>query len=427
MEERNAAGYSLFHTLGGGCVRIPHLHLQPLAMRLLCISGLFGLSVGLSNVFVNIFIWKVDESFVAIALYNIGAYFLMPIAFTLAGMLSNRLHTVWALRIGVLLHISFYTVVLFIGETAAAFPYLLGALIGLAGGFYWFSFNMLSLSYTEAGKRDGFFSLNGVVNALAGMIAPPLSGLLITYEDRFGGLTGYHVIFGISLTLFFVGGWLSMRLTARKLSHPLCLQKSFSALRTREWRMTIAASAVYGLREGVFLFLISLLMYITTGSELKLGNFLLLQGGLSFIAFFVVGRLTNERNRLKILGYGATGMAFAALLFLLPITSKIILFYGACIAVAIPFFLIPLQAFVFDQISHLEAETGGRAEHVIVREIFSNTGRVVGILAFLLLVLLDADKNDIATFAVGLGFVQLFAFILLKSRNQANSDRESAL
>jgi MFS transporter, YQGE family, putative transporter len=407
-------------------VRIPHLHLQPMAFRLLCISGLFGLSVGLSNTFVNIFIWKVDESFVAIALYNIGAYLLMPVAFTLAGMMSDHLHIAFTLRIGVGLHILFYAIVLFIGETAAAFPYLLGALIGLAGGFYWFSFNMLSLSYTEAGKRDGFFSLNGIANAIAGMIAPPLSGLLITYEDRFGGLSGYHVIFGISLALFFVGGWLSMKLTAGKLSRQFCLQKAFSALRIKDWRMTIVASAVYGLREGVFLFLISLLMYITTESELKLGNFLLLQGGLSFVSFFIVGKLASEKNRLRILGYGAIGMAFAATLFLLPVTSGMILLYGACIAIAIPFFLIPLQAYVFDEISHLESETGRRAEHVIVREIFSNTGRVIGIIAFLLLVIMDADKKDIATFAVGLGFVQLFAYILLRSRTHASSDKESA-
>ncbi len=408
-------------------MHIPHLRLQPLALRLLCISGLFGLSVGLSNTFVNIFIWKVDESFVAIALYNIGAYFLMPIAFTLAGYISNYLHTAWALRIGVILHIAFYSIVLFIGERAAVFPYLLGALIGLAGGFYWFSFNMLSLSYTESGKRDGFFSFNGVVNALAGMIAPPLSGLLISYEDRFGGLTGYHVIFGISLALFFVGGWLSMKLSAKKLSHPLCLQKAFSALHKREWRLTMAASAVYGLREGVFIFLISLLMYISTGSEMKLGNFLLLQGGLSFVSFFIVGKLANEQNRIKILAFGAVGMALAATLFLIPMSSKIILWYGASIAVALPFFLIPLQTYVFDGISRLENETGQRAEHVIVREVFSNTGRVIGIMAFLMLVILDADKNAIAKFAVGLGFVQLFAFILLRYRKvQASSDTESA-
>src|SRR5579875_2695753 len=357
--------------------------MRPLAWWLLLISGIFSLSVGLSNTFVNIFVWKVDKSYSAIALYNLCVYAVMPIAFILACFVSKRLHTGWALRIGIFFHAGFYAVTLFIGERAAAVPYLLGMLMGLSAGFYWFAFNTLSLQYTERGERDRFFGLNGVLSAVSGMVAPPAAGYLITAEDRFGGLSGYHIIFGVSFILFALATLVSFKLYATPLDARLRLGRAFRALRKRPWRMVIVGCAVYGLREGVFIFLIGLLLYIATGSELRLGEFLFLQSVLSFVSFFLVGRYTKPHNRLKVLGMGACGMAGAALLFLLPISAKSIVWYGCVVAIALPLFLTPLQGFIFDGITSVEHEEKAHAEHVIVREIFGNAGRVTGIGIFL--------------------------------------------
>ena len=103
-----------------------------------------------------------------------------------------------------LLHALFYTVALVAGAFAASYPFILGLILGLAAGFYWYSFNFISLRVTGGETRDRFYGWNGAAVAVAGMIAPTVAGYLISIEDRFGGLTGHHVVFSLSLVLFLV-------------------------------------------------------------------------------------------------------------------------------------------------------------------------------------------------------------------------------
>jgi len=401
--------------LGGEVVHFPRYHLKSQAWWLLLISGIFSLSVGLSNTFVNIYLWKVDHDYSVIGWYNFCVYATMPLAFLAAGYVAKRVHTVWALRIGIGMHAVFYGTTLFGGTRVAGLPALLGVLMGTAAGFYWFAFNTLCVQSTEPGERDHFFSLNGIMAALAGMLAPPTAGFFIAYEDRIAGLTGYHFIFAMSLALFVVATIVSLKLQARHLHARLQMKKALLALQQRPWRMIVMGCAVYGLREGLFLFLIGLLFFIASGSELRLGEFLLLQSALSFVSFFVVGRLLKPNNRIRVLGMGAGLMALAALFFTMPVTSQLIVAYGCLIAVAIPLFLTPLQGFIFDGMASLENASQMYAEHVIVREIFENTGRVLGIAAFLYLAARGITVTKVAHLAIGLGFVQLGTWALIRA------------
>lgn len=389
------------------------LRLNPQALWLLTVNGIFTLSVGLSNTFVNIYLWKVDRSYSSIAWYNLLIYLTIPVAFIFSGWFAKRRDAVFTLRIGITLHALFYGLSLVGGTRIAAMPAVLGAVMGTAAGFYWLSFNMLSFKDSEAGGRERFYGVNGVMGAMAGMAAPLLAGYVISAEDRFGGLSGYHVIFTLSLGLFLLAALVSSRLHDEETSGPLSLAKAFLAWRVRPWRMVLLGCFSYGLREGVFLFLIGLLMYISTGSELKLGEFVLLQSGLSAFSFFAVSRFVKPRRRLWVLGVGAGSMLGAALLFLFPINAWLLLIYGSAIALALPLFLIPLQGVVFDGVSALDRTNAIYMEHIIVREVFENAGRVLGIAAFLWMVSRAPAITNIARFAVALGFVQVVTWALL--------------
>lgn len=403
--------------------------LKSQAWWLLGISGIFALSIALSNTFVNIYLWKVDRSYGSIGWYNLAIYSTMPLAFIAAGWMVQRITTAWTLRGGIVLHAGFYLLALLGGTAVARSPLLLGFVMGLAAGFYWFSFNLLCLRYTDSGARERFYGMNGVMGAVAGMAAPPASGFLISVEDRFGGLTGYHIIFSLSLALFVLATCLSFRLHAESLGGRLQLRRGFSSLRLKPWRGVILGCMLYGLREGVFLFLIGLLMYIATASEMKLGEFLLLQSALSFVSFYLVSRFVKPQNRLRALGVGAVCMAGAATIFLMPVKASHILWYGSIIALSIPLFLVPLQGYVFDGISQLGKQTGEDTEHVITREIFENAGRVLGITGFLVLVTVNPNPKLIAYFAAALGFVQLGTWVLIRwgQKSTGSPGRERTL
>lgn len=379
------------------------------ALWLIVVNGVFSISVGLSNTFVNVYLWKVDRSYGMIGWYNFLIYTTIPIAFIASGALAKRLHAIWTLRIGIALHAVFYGIALVGGTAVARWPWLLGMIMGLAGGFYWFSFNTQSFVTTKHGDRDRFYGYNGVVGAVSGMIAPPIAGILIAKEDLLGGLTGYHIIFGLSLGLFLLAVVLSFQLHAEidhGRLHPI---EAIRALSNPRWRMVLIGCFLYGPREGVFMFLIGLLLYIATGSEARLGEFVLLQSGLSFAAFYLVGKLVKPHNRLWMMGVGAVGMWLVASLFLFPISTRLIVWYGGLIAIVLPIFLIPLQGFIFDSIGAL-TPTGFHAEHVIAREVFENAGRVAGIGVFIGLWALGIQSRGISWFAFGLGTFQLLTW-----------------
>ena len=384
------------------------------AWWLLAISGVFSLSVGLSNTFVNVYLWKIDKSFASIGWYNLFVYTVLPLTFIAAGHLSRKYHSVWSMRIGIALHAGFYLLTLLGGAQVAKLPVLLGAVLGMAAGFYWFAFNTLSFGFTGSGERERFYGLNGVMGAVAGMFAPPVAGFLIGYEDRFGGVSGYHLIFSLSLALFVMAVWFSWRLKGERTQGNLHLFKAASALKIRPWRNILLGCSVYGLREGVFLFLIGLLVYIATGSELRLGEFVLLQSALSFASFFFVGRLCKPNNRMRVMAAGGLALACAATLFLLPLSAKVMIWYGSLAALALPLFLLPVQGLVFDGISKLDAQNQDYMEHVIIREIFQNAGRVAGIAVFLWLASNSMDTRRLTGFAMALGCVQLVKWGLME-------------
>lgn len=401
-------------------MRKPKAALAREAWWLLAISGCFALSIGLSNTFVNIYLWKVDKSYTSIGWYNVAVYTLMPIAFVVAGALAKHRQPVLTLRLGVALHAVFYALVLVGGNALARLPLIPGIVMGIAAGFYWLSFNWLSLLFTDKAARDRFYGLNGVFSAVAGMAAPTVAGYVISHEDRFGGLTGYHVIFGLSLALFAVATVASLRLRAKAIGGQLKLRLALrAAVSDPKWRMTLYGCGVYGLREGVFLFLIGLLIYVATGSELELGEFLLLQNALSFASFFLVGRFTTDRNRMWVIGIGAVGMAVTALIFILPITAASVMWYGSLIAVFLPMFIVPLQGTIFNQIGALDRTGETYVEQIILREVMENAGRVAGVAAFLAVTAFRPDARAIGWFAVVLGFVQLGTWgLLLQGKRQ---------
>lgn len=388
--------------------------LPRMAWWLLIVSGFFHLSISLSNTFINIFVFKVDHSFAAIAWYNLLVFILLPFTFVLAAWIARHTSTAMAMRIGIGLNALFYAVTLIVGERAAKMPAVLGILMGLAAGFYWLAFDVLSVEYTDKGGHEPFFGIHGVITSVAGVIAPPVAGILISREDAFlGGLTGYHVVFGISFGLFIVATLFSFRLKSDRMLATR-LGNGLRMLRKPAWRRLMAASSIYGLREGVFMFLIGLLVFLATGSEMRLGEFLLLQGGLSFLAFYLAGRL-SAKFRSRLFTCGAIGMAVAATLFLFPIQASTIVIYGCITAATVPLFLIPMQGYVYDAMETVVQDGAPPTTHIIIREWFENVGRIIGIVLFLILCAHQSPKHlaKLSWLSFGLGLVQLAAWAVV--------------
>jgi MFS transporter, YQGE family, putative transporter len=369
---------------------------------LLLIGGLYSLSVALSNTFVNIYLWKQSGEFVDLGIYNLSVIILQPLTFILAGRWAKKIDRVIVLRIGVILLALFYLTVLAIGENASHFLILLGSLLGMGYGFYWLAFNVLTFEITEPETRDFFNGFLGILGSAGGMIGPIAAGLIISKLESF---TGYSIVFGISLGLFSLAVFLSFSLKRRPAAGKYMFTRIIKERKNNHnWRLITNANFFQGLREGTFVFIISVFVFISTGSELALGKFGLLNSGISFIAYYAASRLIKKEFRKKSILIGGILLYLGIFLIVFDVSFQRLLIYACVIAIAYPLLLVPYMSMTYDIIGSGWKAAEMRIEYIVVRELFLNLGRAVSVTAFLIGVTFFDEKTSIPILLMILGF-----------------------
>lgn len=349
---------------------------------LLIIGGLYSLSIALSNTFVNIYLWKQSGEYWDLGLYNLAVVVLQPLTFILAGRWAKKIDRVIVLRIGVIFLALFYLTVLFIGTNASKFLLLLGALLGIGYGFYWLAFNVLTFEITEPETRDFFNGFLGILSSVGGMIGPIAAGFIISKMEKF---VGYSIVFGLSLGLFSLAVFFSFSLKRRPAKGKYYFARIFKErTHNKNWRLITNAHFFQGFREGTFAFIISVFVFLSTGSELSLGTFGLINSGISFVAYYFVSRMIKVHRRKNAILISGVMLFLSIFLILFEPSFTMLLIYAAVIAVAYPLLLVPYMSMTYDVIGTGWKAAEMRVEYIVVKELFLNAGRVVSILLFLL-------------------------------------------
>lgn len=377
---------------------------------LLCISGLYSLSIALSNTFVNIYLWKQSGNYLDIGVYNLIVVAFQPVTFIFAGRLAKKVDRVIVLRLGVIFLTLFYLTVLLSNGRATDFLWLFGAFLGIGWGFYWLAFNVLTFEITEPETRDFFNGTMGVLTSSAGMIGPITAGFIIS---RIHHSFGYTTVFSLSLCLFAIAVILSFSLKRRPAHGKYCFIRVFQERKNnRDWRFITYAHFFQGIREGTFMFVISILVFTQTGSELALGSYGLLHSAISFITYYFASRYIKPRMRNKSILLGGILLYVAVIFITIKVTYLRLLIYASMIAIAYPILLVPYISLTYDVIGRAWNAREMRIEYIVVREIFIHFGRMVSILGFLVAVFYFEPKQSIPIFLLiaGLGHTIIYFF-----------------
>lgn len=379
---------------------------------LLCIGGLYTLSISLSNTFVNIYLWKQTNNFFDIACYNLTIYTFQAITFYFSGKLATKIDRVISLRIGVIVLSLYYITVLIMGGQAGNFYVVLGIVLGIGYGFYWLSFNLLTFEITEPETRDFFNSFLGSMTSLAGMIGPPTAGFVIS---RMNGDKGYHMIFFISLLLFLCAVLLSFLLVKRE---RIGSYKVFPILRERRvnnnWKKITIAHFCQGLREGTFLFVISIYIFLVTNDEMALGIYGLINSVISFGMYLLTVKLLKKFKRKKMILVGGVLLFISVFFILNNITFTKFIIYAVCISIAYPILLAPYNSLTYDVIGQAKNSRNHRIEYIVVREWFLNAGRITSVLCFLIVIMIWQPEKSIPIFLVIAGAGHLLIYPNIK-------------
>ncbi len=383
------------------------------AWLLLLVSGLFAISTSLSSTFVNVYLWKIKEDYGVIGWYNLFAAISMATTFILAGKMIKKVDRVIAIRLGVAIHALFYLIVLWLGETSVHYVPILGSLLGIGAGFFWLAFHVLYFEITERYNRDIFNGVNGLLTSGAGIVAPLISGWVITRVDQ---LTGYRIIFGLSLTIFLIAVITSLFLKRRSAEGSFRLgtviRHSFHRSSNLFW--VNLAMLSQGIREGVLVFLVSLLVFVFTGDEFVLGIYLTTVSAVSLIAYLLVGRFMQPQRRNTSIFIGAVMLGVVVLPFVWSLETWAVFVLGIGAALFYPLYMVPLTSTVFDVIGENWRTVSLRVEFVVVRELALNIGRVLSILAFLWWVNYSSQLEQLRWFILAFGMMQLGAWATVR-------------
>ena len=371
----------------------------------------FMAALALSGTFVNVYIWKVEHSYIDIGLFNLLVFGTLPLAFLCSGFLARRVGELWILRAGVVSLAVFFAILLTLGERSVNHALWLGTFFGIGQGLYWFAFHVLTFDLTKPDNRGHFNGLAGLFGSLVSMTGPYMAGYLIVHGRRF---SGYHVIFALSLLLFGILLVLSFRLPRRAEPHTLRLREGFRFRADPDWRRLWIGSIVFGLREGVFSFFIGLLVFFVARNEEGLGLYGLWTGLISLGSFFLAGKVVRkQRVGNRLMGAAAWLMGLIALVLLLPVRQWTLVLFGAVTAFALPFFVVPFGTMIMNEIDESAASAKHRAEHLISRELALGIGRTVSVLVFLTVARHLGSPGSFAGMTVCLAFAHTVVYMFV--------------
>ncbi|MDQ0224859.1 MFS transporter [Metabacillus niabensis] len=380
-------------------------------LLLLAIGGLYSLSIALSNTFVNVYLWKQSGEFLDLGIYNLSIVVMQPLTFIFAGRLAKKIDRVIILRLGVIFLAIFFLTVLVIGDLAAKLLVVIGGTLGIGYGFYWLAFNVLTFEITEPETRDFFNGFLGIMNSTAGMVGPIIAGYVIS---RLKNFTGYTTIFTISLILFSGAVILSFFLTRRPAEGSYLLKRIIQERKhNQNWKRITNAHFFQGLREGTFAFVIGVFVFITTGSELALGKFGLINSAVAFLAYFLAARIIKKSKRKIYILMGGILLYLSIFIILFDLTYQKLIIYAVLIAIGYPMLLVPYSSITYDVIGHAWNIAKARIEYIVVKEIFLNAGRIGSIVCFIIAVRFFNEKQSIPILLaiIGIGHLLIFFFV----------------
>ncbi|AWP26151.1 MFS transporter [Paenibacillus sp. Cedars] len=385
---------------------------DPQAMLLLSVHGLFILSSALSGTFLNVYLWKSRQDYTMLGWFTIAQQVALGLTFWAAGKWVKEHNKMNALRLGIAVSGLFYLCVLWAGRDAVHYIWPLGLLFGVSLGLFWLAFNVVYFEISNAENRDWFNGWIGLLGSVTGIIGPWLAGWVITWMH---GDEGYQLIFTVSLVIFAAAVVLSFFLRKRPVQNDYNWLEGLRRLKEGGvWKYAVWGLAVQGMREGVFSFLITLLVFVATDQESKLGQFALITSAVSLVSYWACGKWFKPQFRKIGMLVGAVLMLLVILPLLLAVNYTTLLVLGIGTSLFIPLYMMPAISVSFDLMGLNQENVEKRVELVVLRELSLTLGRITGLLVFILVLSIKQDTLTITLLLLFLGASPIGSWLFMR-------------
>jgi MFS transporter, YQGE family, putative transporter len=346
----------------------------------LMMNALFSFGGNLSGVFQSVFLWKLDKTYSLLAYFSMYWSLSIIIFFGVCAWVARKTSPLITMRLGFVCYLITYLIMLIFHQSLNEHIFLLGVVNGLAMSLYYVGMHMAVLDLTTNDKRDQFLYVQGILFTVGGMVAPLLSGIIISQLD---GMIGYYVVFIATCVFFILAFIVSLKVKVK----PVASKSYFWEVvkhPSAEWRKMYKVMFADGIVSGVYTtFLITMMTFKVAGGEFSLGVFNTAAEIISLLAFYALAKYSGPDYRIRIFAIGAVGILLGSVFIsAFPMIVTLVLF-AIIQPVSMNMISTSMNAMIYASIEKDPEYKEKRLDYIIIREIPLGIGRILGVAMFL--------------------------------------------
>jgi YQGE family putative transporter len=350
------------------------------------VHGAYTAANLLAGTFLSIFLWRASHDLTPIAVYSGLSALMIPIAFVANGLLWRGLGAGASIRLGLFGNGCSYLVILMLGNDAPHWVVVLGLMRGMAEGFYWSGFHLVSYDTTCDRDRDRYFGAQATASWILTAALPPAAGAIIVAGTHVGGTyRGYQLVFALAAVLLMAAMVLAGRLPSSARERLSFRRVATLRRRNPDWRWVTRARLADGFTGSLVGLVLTILMFLVLKNEQQVGNFNGLMGLLGVGISLGLAAFMKPKHRIACALVGGALLVLSTFLLPLYLTAWAIVGFGLLRAIGGPLHgnaLAPLALQVIDRDPTPKAM---RYDYIVHQELCLGIGRVLSIGCFLLL------------------------------------------
>ena len=360
-----------------------------------------------TGIFLSAYFYQVSEKYIfQLALYNVVGWIVATIGAIFLADIIKRKDKIWFYRMGIIIKAIFAFVILILGPDITNHTVSLGILYGLLVATNGFPFNMIESENITNTERIRYLGVGNALTGIVSIIAPMIIGRYIT---DIGYRTAALPIIILTVIELLISFFLkSKNSTTQKLN-----LKKFVTLHKNDktLRKLYAIEFLKGInRNGVMSLVASLIIIKALPNDTAIGDWSAVFAALSVLAMRLFAKFYKTKNQAPTIILSTLVIALSTVLILVSPSFITIVLYNISFEV----FLL-----IVDRISNLnlfnystkkQYKQKYNTEYFTIREIFLNSGRVLGYLSLLILAF-----SGIASESLNILFVVIIISIIVMS------------
>lgn len=383
---------------------LPH-HMKRQVKELFIFTTLIDFALALVTIFEPIYLYKIGYGLNQIMLFYFIVYILYFVIIPFGAKFSHRFGYELGMFVGSLFFIAFYVSLFFI-DTYPVLFFISPIVFAIQKMFYWPAYHANFARFSDKEEQGKQISVVTVATSIVFILGPVLAGFIISQW-------GYGTLFIVASILFLSSNIPTLMTRESFKITSFSYKKAYQDLFSLENRKSFLAYIGFG-EELIAVIVWPVFISIVIVNIFDLGLVVTLATFVTTLVVFYIGKLTDSRNKRKILSLGSYIYALSWFFRIFIINTAGVFFVDTLSRLGKNIISVPLIALTYEKAKELEASK----ERVIMsRVLFFEMSLIVGkILAILIIFVLTyfiADESLAFKITFILGGAMTLLYMLL--------------